>query len=100
MSTLYLAATPIGNLEDITLRVIRILEEVSLIAAEDTRKTSTLLQKYQINTPLTAYYDHNKSKQTPHLVQHMDRYDLALVSDAGTPGVNDPGYTQIGRAHV
>ncbi len=98
MSTLYLAATPIGNLEDITLRVIRILKEVPLIAAEDTRKTSKLLQKYQINTPLTAYYDHNKSKQTPQLVQHLNRNDLALVSDAGTPGVNDPGYTLVRAA--
>jgi len=98
MSTLYLAATPIGNLEDITLRVIRVLKEVPLIAAEDTRKTSTLLQKHQIKTPLTVYHDHNKSEQTPRLVQHLARNDLALVSDAGTPGVNDPGFNLVRAA--
>lgn len=98
MSTLYLAATPIGNLEDITLRVMRILNEVPLIAAEDTRKTTTLLHNHQITTPLTAYHDHNKDKQTPLLLQHLVQNDLALVSDAGTPGVNDPGYNLVRAA--
>ncbi len=92
MSTLYLVATPIGNLEDITLRALRVLREVPLIAAEDTRQTRKLLERYDIHTPLTPYHEHNKARKTPVLLEKLAASDLALVSDAGTPGVNDPGY--------
>ena len=91
MSDLYLVSTPIGNLEDITYRAVRILKEVPLIAAEDTRTTKTLLERYQIDTPLTSFHDHNKEKKTPDLLKHLNIQDLALVSDAGTPAINDPG---------
>jgi 16S rRNA (cytidine1402-2'-O)-methyltransferase len=98
MSNLYLVSTPIGNLEDITYRGVRILKEVPLIAAEDTRVTKTLLNTYQINTPLTSFHDHNKEKKTPELLNHLEIKDLALVSDAGTPAINDPGYYLIQAA--
>ena len=98
MSKLYLAATPIGNLEDVTYRVIRVLKTVPLIAAEDTRKTSLLLKEYQVQTPLIAYHDHNKDHQTAVLLDHLAAGDLALVTDAGTPAVNDPGYTLVRAA--
>jgi 16S rRNA (cytidine1402-2'-O)-methyltransferase len=91
MSDLYLVATPIGNLEDITYRAIRILNEVPLIAAEDTRTTKILLDRYQIDTSLTSYHDHNKERKTADLLKHLKNHDLALVSDAGTPAINDPG---------
>ena len=91
MSILYLVSTPIGNLEDITYRGVRILKEVPLIAAEDTRITRTLLERYQIETSLTSFHDHNKEKKTPDLLDHLQDQDLALVSDAGTPAINDPG---------
>ena len=92
MSTLYLVATPIGNLEDITFRAVRILKEVPLIAAEDTRTSKTLLKAYQIDTRLTSYHDHNKEKKVPRLLDHLQKLDLALISDAGTPAINDPGF--------
>ncbi len=92
MSTLYLVATPIGNLEDITFRAVRILKEVPLIAAEDTRTSKTLLKAYQINTKLTSYHDHNKERKTPVLLNHLKGQNLALVSDAGSPAINDPGF--------
>ena len=98
MSKLYLVATPIGNLEDITFRAVRILKEVPLIAAEDTRKSKTLLKAYQINTKLTSYHDHNKERKTPVLLDHLKGKDLALVSDAGTPAINDPGYYLVKAA--
>ena len=89
---LYLCATPIGNLEDITLRVLRILEEVDLIAAEDTRQSIKLLNHYEIKTPLTSYHEHNKKEKTPILVNRMLAGEtIALVTDAGTPAISDPG---------
>ncbi len=98
MSTLYLVATPIGNLEDITLRALRILREVPLIAAEDTRQTRKLLSHYNIETPLTSYHEHNKARRTAELVNELAQGDVALVSDAGTPVINDPGYELVQAA--
>ena len=91
MPTLYIVSTPIGNLEDITLRALRVLGEVGLIAAEDTRVTRRLLTRYDIDTPLTSYHEHNKLAKIPDLLAKLEDIDIALVSDAGTPGVNDPG---------
>ena len=98
MSTLYLVATPIGNLEDITLRAIRILTEVSLIAAEDTRKTKRLLSAHKIETPLTSYHEHNKKAKLPRLLKSFQDGNIALVSEAGMPGINDPGYDLVQAA--
>ena len=95
MSTLYLVATPIGNLEDISLRAIRILGEVKLIAAEDTRRTRHLLSAYKIKTPLTSYYEHNKKQKLPYLLGRLGQEDMALVSEAGMPGISDPGYELV-----
>ncbi len=91
MSTLYIVATPIGNLEDITLRALRVLGEVSLIAAEDTRTTRKLLSHYDIDTPSTSYHDHNRLSKLPAILDALAQGDVALVSDAGTPAINDPG---------
>lgn len=91
MPTLYVIATPIGNLEDITLRAQRILQEVNLIAAEDTRETRKLLIRYQISTPLTSYNEHNKLRKLSYILERLATEDIALVSDAGTPGISDPG---------
>ena len=97
--TLYIVATPIGNLEDITLRAIRILKEADIIAAEDTRRTQTLLMHFSINTPLTSYHDYNERAKTSQLVARLERGEsIALVSDAGTPTISDPGYRLIGEA--
>ena len=94
--TLYVVATPIGNLEDITLRALRVLKEVDLIAAEDTRHTRKLLAHYGISTPLTSYYDQIESEKAPALIEQLRvGKTLALVSDAGTPGISDPGYRLI-----
>ncbi len=98
MSTLYIVATPIGNLEDITLRALRILREVGLIAAEDTRTTHNLLHHYDIQTPLTSYHERNKESKLNYLLQVLQEKDVALVSDAGTPGMSDPGYELIAAA--
>ncbi len=94
--TLYLVATPIGNLEDITFRAVRILKEVRLIAAEDTRRTAKLLRHYEIATPATSLHDHNERRRTPGLVKRLLAGDsIALLSDAGTPLVSDPGFNLV-----
>jgi len=91
MPTLYVIATPIGNLEDITLRALRVLSEVALIAAEDTRITRRLLSRHEIRTPLTSYNEHNSSAKLPVILARLADDDVALVTDAGSPGINDPG---------
>jgi 16S rRNA (cytidine1402-2'-O)-methyltransferase len=97
---LYVVATPIGNLEDVTLRALRILGEVSMIAAEDTRRTSRLLQHYSISTPTTSLHAHNEHARTPMLIDRLRRGDsVALVSDAGTPVISDPGARLVAAAH-
>lgn len=93
MAKLYLVPTPIGNLEDITLRAIRILKEVRLILAEDTRTTATLLNKFEIKVPAIPYHQHNEHQLTPQMVERIaGGEDIALVTDAGTPGISDPGF--------
>lgn len=97
--TLYLVATPIGNLEDITLRALRILKQVALVACEDTRQTKKLLQHYQIATPTISYHDHNEQDRTPQLLARLQNGEsIALVSDAGTPMLSDPGHTLVAAA--
>jgi 16S rRNA (cytidine1402-2'-O)-methyltransferase len=98
MGTLYLVATPIGNLEDISLRALRILREVSLIAAEDTRQTRKLLGRNEIRTPVVSYHEHNKQAREAEILEVLGRGDVALVSDAGTPGLSDPGYELVQAA--
>ncbi len=98
MPTLYLVATPIGNLEDVTFRAVRILRESSLIAAEDTRKTLRLLARYDVHTPLTSYYEHNKLSKLDSILAALDAGDVALVSEAGMPGISDPGYELVRAA--
>lgn len=95
MSKLYLVATPIGNLEDITLRALRTLKEVGLIAAEDTRETRKLLNYYNIKTPLISYYEKNKISRINQILKALQEKSVALVSEAGMPGLNDPGYELI-----
>lgn len=92
MGQLYLCATPIGNLEDITYRVVRILGEVDLIAAEDTRNSIKLLNHFKIKTPMTSYHEYNKIEKGRYLVEQMlEGKNIALITDAGTPGISDPG---------
>jgi 16S rRNA (cytidine1402-2'-O)-methyltransferase len=98
MPALYVVATPIGNLEDITLRALRVLREVKLIAAEDTRKTRRLLNAYDIKTPMTSYYEHNKLAKLDSILDSLKEIDVALVSEAGMPGISDPGYELIAAA--
>jgi 16S rRNA (cytidine1402-2'-O)-methyltransferase len=99
--TLYVVATPIGNLEDVTLRALRILREVSVIAAEDTRRTARLLQHYSISTPATSLHQHNEGLRTEGLVARLAAGEsVALVSDAGTPVVSDPGSNLVAAAHA
>jgi 16S rRNA (cytidine1402-2'-O)-methyltransferase len=95
VGTLYLVATPIGNLEDISQRALRILGQVSLIAAEDTRHTRKLLDHYGIRTLLTSYHEHNKLIKLEQILAALSQGDVALVSDAGTPALNDPGYELV-----
>jgi 16S rRNA (cytidine1402-2'-O)-methyltransferase len=90
--TLFVVATPIGNLEDITLRALRVLREVAVVAAEDTRRTGNLLRHFQIETPLLSLHEHNERARIPKVLEHLHAgRSVALVSDAGTPGVTDPG---------
>ncbi|HAS17738.1 MAG TPA: 16S rRNA (cytidine(1402)-2'-O)-methyltransferase, partial [Nitrospiraceae bacterium] len=97
--TLYIVSTPIGNLEDITIRAINILKVVRIIASEDTRHTQKLLRHYDIHTYQTSYHDHNKEEKAEILISKLkEGDDVALVSDAGTPGISDPGYYLINRA--
>ncbi len=95
MGILYIVPTPIGNLEDMTLRALRVLREVALIAAEDTRTTRVLLDHFDIRTPMTSYHEHNKLGKLEMLFNTLSGADVALVSDAGTPGISDPGYELI-----
>lgn len=97
--TLYLCATPIGNLEDMTFRAIRTLKEVDLIAAEDTRNTIRLLNHFEIKTPMTSYHEYNKIEKAAYLVQKiLDGTNVAVVTDAGTPGISDPGEELVRQA--
>ena len=98
MPVLYVIATPIGNLEDISLRALRLLREVKLIAAEDTRTTRHLLNAHNIKTPLTSYHEHSKRAKLDYLLNYLDKEDIALVSEAGMPGLSDPGYKLIAAA--
>ncbi|MCX6071952.1 MAG: 16S rRNA (cytidine(1402)-2'-O)-methyltransferase [Chloroflexi bacterium] len=98
MGTLFLVATPIGNLEDITLRALRTLGEAGCIAAEDTRQTRKLLERYQIRVPLISYHEHNKLARLKDVLARLGQGDVALVSDAGTPGLSDPGYELVHAA--
>ena len=95
MPVLYVVATPIGNLEDVSLRALRTLREVKLIAAEDTRKTKRLLVTYNIETPMTSYYEENKRTKLDYILGCLESEDVALVSEAGTPGISDPGYELV-----
>src|SRR5438874_7885732 len=98
---LYVVATPIGNLEDVTLRALRILREASVIAAEDTRRTARLLQHYSISTRTTSLHEHNERDKTPQLIERLQAGDsIALVSDAGTPLISDPGQTLVAAART
>ena len=97
---LYLCATPIGNLEDITFRVIRTLKDVDLIAAEDTRHSRKLLNHYEIKTPMTSYHEHNKIEKAKYLVEQLlSGKDIALITDAGTPAISDPGEELVKQAY-
>jgi 16S rRNA (cytidine1402-2'-O)-methyltransferase len=94
--TLYIVSTPIGNLEDITYRAVRILKECPLVLAEDTRHSRYLLEHYSIKTPMESYHDFNKEKVTPRYVEYLkEKGDIALISDAGTPGISDPAFNLV-----
>src|SRR6188768_3531235 len=96
---LYVVATPIGNLEDLTFRALRTLKEVDVIAAEDTRRTSKLLAHYAVQKPLVSLHEHNESREAPRLVERLVAGEsVALVSDAGTPGISDPGQLLVRTA--
>ncbi len=98
MGTLYVVGTPIGNLEDITLRALRILREVHLIAAEDTRKAGVLLSHYEIATPVTSFFEANERRKIDRILGALEQGDVALISEAGMPGISDPGYPLIQAA--
>ncbi len=95
MPVLYVVGTPIGNLEDISLRALRVLREVGLIAAEDTRKIRRLLNAYDIHAKLTSYHEHSRKAKVEQILGHIEREDVALVSEAGMPGLSDPGYDLV-----
>ncbi|NGP76844.1 16S rRNA (cytidine(1402)-2'-O)-methyltransferase [Balneolaceae bacterium YR4-1] len=100
MSTLYLVATPIGNLSDFTIRAVEILKEVSYIACEDTRTSGKLLSHYGIDKPTFAFHQHNEHKKVEHLINLLDaHHDVALISDAGMPGISDPGFLAVRATH-
>ncbi len=96
--TLYIVGTPIGNLEDITLRALRVLKEVSLIAAEDTRRAGVLLRHYEITTPVTSYFEANERGKLNRILDALEQGDVAVISEAGMPGISDPGYPLIQAA--
>jgi 16S rRNA (cytidine1402-2'-O)-methyltransferase len=98
MGVLYVVATPIGNLEDITLRALRVLREVSLIAAEDTRTTVKLLARYDIHTPMLSFFEHNEPVRQAEILHALETKDVALVSEAGMPAISDPGYRLVQAA--
>jgi 16S rRNA (cytidine1402-2'-O)-methyltransferase len=99
--TLFVVATPIGNLEDITLRALRVLREVELIACEDTRRTRALLSHFDIHTPTLSYFEHNKLTRGPQLLRQLaEGKSVALVTDAGTPGISDPGFLLVRDARA
>ena len=98
MGTLYVVATPIGNLEDITLRALRVLGEVAVVAAEDTRTTRNLLTRHGIAARLTALTEHNTARAVPRLLATLASADVAVVSEAGTPAISDPGYELVRAA--
>lgn len=100
MGTLFVVATPIGNLEDMTPRAVAVLRAVSLIAAEDTRHTRGLLNHFSIRTPLLSYHEHNERARSDELMRALEDSDVALVSDAGTPGISDPGAWLVRAAHA
>jgi 16S rRNA (cytidine1402-2'-O)-methyltransferase len=97
--TLYVVATPLGNLEDITLRALRVLKEVALVACEDTRRTRILLSHFGIHVPVTSYFEHNKLRKGARLIETIQTgQSVALVTDAGTPGISDPGFLLVKQA--
>lgn len=98
MGTLYVVATPIGNLEDITLRALKTLRRVRLIAAEDTRAARVLLTRYRIHTPVTSFWEHNELRKLNTILAALQQGDVALISRAGTPGISDPGYRLVTAA--
>jgi 16S rRNA (cytidine1402-2'-O)-methyltransferase len=99
--TLYVVATPIGNLEDLSLRALRVLKEVEVVACEDTRRTRALLSHYDIHKPTVSYYEHNKVVRGPQIVrQLLEGASIALVTDAGTPGISDPGFRLVREARA
>jgi 16S rRNA (cytidine1402-2'-O)-methyltransferase len=99
--TLFVVATPIGNLEDVTLRALRVLKEVDVIACEDTRRTRALLTHFDIHTPTVSYFEHNKLVRGPQLLRQLtEGRSVALVTDAGTPGISDPGFMLVRDARA
>lgn len=99
--TLYVVATPIGNLEDLTMRALRVLKEVGLIACEDTRRTRTLMTHFGIHAPVTSYFEHNKLTKGPAILRTLQEgTSVALVTDAGTPGISDPGFLLVREARA
>ena len=99
--TLFVVGTPIGNLEDVTLRALRVLREVDLIACEDTRRTRALLARFDLHTPTTSYFEHNKLQKGPQILRQLaEGRSVALVTDAGTPGISDPGFLLVREARA